>query len=46
MVFPHGQVLITLRDFWTPDNLSEPIIIKEALVLLNTLSASIDHIFL
>lgn len=40
VVLCHVKDPITLRDYWGPDDLSKPIVIKEALALLHTLSAA------
>lgn len=44
VVFLQQKEPITLRDYWSPDNLSKPIVIKEALALLNTLSAASSYL--
>ena len=36
---PHSDKPTTLRDYWTPEDLNKPIIIKEALALQHTLSS-------
>lgn len=40
VLFPSDKEPTTLRDYWSPDQRSKPIVIKEALALLNTLSAA------
>ena len=39
VVLPHNGTPITLRDYWQPNQIGQPIMVKEALALLNALSA-------
>jgi hypothetical protein len=44
VVFLKGDDPITLRDYWDPDDLPKPIVIKEDLALHHTLSAAVSYL--
>lgn len=44
IVFPLEGATITLRDYWQPTQSQKPIVIKEALALLYTITAAASHL--
>lgn len=44
MIFPREGEPVYVRDYWSREHSSKPIVIKEALALLNTLSVASESL--